>query len=65
MIMRTAIKWCDKKMDEAYNEEEMPKACTKAFVSGAVEGLLDGAIVVGLLYTVCGWASVIKESIKK
>jgi hypothetical protein len=44
-IMRAIIKWCDKKYDEAIEEENDFKAGTKAFGSGFVEGFFDGAII--------------------
>ena len=44
-IMRRVIDWCDDKMHDAYMEDNDRKACGKAFVSGAVEGFCDAAII--------------------
>lgn len=43
-IARTIIDWCDEKMEEALQIDEL-KAKEKAFVSGFVEGAIDAAIV--------------------
>lgn len=45
MIMRTVIDWCDKKMDEAFEEVDDRKGLNKAALSGAVEGFCDGALL--------------------
>ena len=44
-VTRALINWCDTKFDEALREENDRKADTKAFVSGAVEGFADAAIL--------------------
>mgnify|MGYP006978488899 CR=1 FL=1 len=44
-ITRKLIEWCDNKYDEAIHEEDDRKVYIKAGVSGFVEGLMDGAIV--------------------
>lgn len=45
MIMRSIIKWCDNKMDEAIVEEDERKSMHKATASGFVEGFCDGALL--------------------
>lgn len=45
MITRGLIEWCDKTFKDALYEENERKADTKAFVSGAVEGFADAAIM--------------------
>ena len=44
-IMRSIVEWCDKKMDDALEENDERLACRKAFASGAVEGFCDVAII--------------------
>lgn len=44
-IMRNIIEWCDKKVDEAYEEHDDRKAAGKAFAGGFVEGFCDAAII--------------------
>lgn len=40
-VTRKIINWCDNKYDEAVRED----SGRKAFISGVVEGFVDGAIV--------------------
>lgn len=44
-VTRKLIDWCDIKFDEALHEEDDRKAVRKAFASGAVEGFVDGAVL--------------------
>lgn len=44
-LTRTLIDWCDTKFEEALHEEDDRKAYRKSFVSGAVEGFMDAAIL--------------------
>jgi hypothetical protein len=44
-VARQLIKWCDKKFNDALHEEDDRKGMQKAFASGAVEGIMDAAIV--------------------
>lgn len=44
-VMRNIIEWCDKKMDDAYEETDERKAYGKAFASGIVEGACDAAVI--------------------
>ena len=44
-ITRQVLKWCDKTFEEALCEEDDRKGMRKAFASGAVEGVIDGAII--------------------
>lgn len=44
-VMRNIIEWCDKKMDDAYDETNERKAGAKAFASGFVEGACDAAVI--------------------
>ena len=44
-VARKLIDWCDTKFDEALHEEDDRKAARKAFASGAVEGFVDGAVL--------------------
>lgn len=52
MIARSIIDWCDDKLNEAFHEEDERKGMQKAFVSGAVEGLIDAAIMMYVPLTV-------------
>lgn len=45
MIMRSIIEWCDKKFEESIEEVDERKGTQKAALSGFVEGLGDGAII--------------------
>lgn len=44
-ITRSLIDWCDAKFGEALREEDERKGNQKAFLSGAVEGFADAAII--------------------
>lgn len=44
-IMRNIINWCDNKLEEALEETDGRKAYNKAFMSGAVEGACDAAVI--------------------
>lgn len=44
-VTRKLIKWCDTKFNEALHEEDDRRANAKAFASGAVEGLMDAAVM--------------------
>lgn len=44
-ITRQLLKWCDKTFEDAMDEQDERKSMHKACVSGFVEGLVDGAIV--------------------
>ena len=44
-VTRVLINWCDKRFNDALDEEDERKANVKAFTSGAVEGFMDAAIV--------------------
>lgn len=45
MIMRSIIEWCDKKFEESLEEVDERKSTKKAALSGFVEGLGDGAVI--------------------
>ena len=45
MIMRSIIGWCDKKFEESLEEVDERKSTRKTVLSGFVEGLGDGAII--------------------
>ena len=51
-VARTLINWCDKTLKEALNEQDDRKGNAKAFLSGAVEGFVDAAIVLYIPVTV-------------
>lgn len=55
MVMRGIIEWCDKKMEEAFDEENDNKACRKAMASGAVEGFCDAAILMYVPVVIACW----------
>ena len=44
-VTRKLIDWCDTKFDEALHEKDDRKAARKALASGAVEGFVDGAVL--------------------
>lgn len=44
-VTRKLIKWCDSKFNEALHEEDDRRANAKAFASGAVEGVVDAAVI--------------------
>ena len=56
-VARGLIKWCDKTFKDALHEEDERKAYGKAFASGAVEGIMDAAIVmyIPVLIACCVW----------
>lgn len=45
MIMRSVIDWCDKKFEESLEEVDDRKSAKKVALSGFIEGLGDGAII--------------------
>lgn len=47
-VTRKLIEWCDTKFNEALHEEDDCRANAKAFASGAIEGLMDAAVVMYL-----------------
>ena len=55
MVMRGIIEWCDKKMEEAFDEENERKAFGKAAASGAVEGFCDAAILMYVPVVIACW----------
>lgn len=55
MIMRGIIEWCDKKMEEAFDEDDDRKAFGKAAASGAVEGFCDAAIIMYVPVVIACW----------
>ena len=66
MIAKEILKWSEKKFDEALNLELDDKAAyKKAFVSGAVEGLVDAAVIIGGISIIKGWAGIVKTLVKK
>ena len=44
-ITKKILNWCDGTMQDAYMEENTGKAMGKAFLSGAVEGFVDAAVI--------------------
>lgn len=65
MLARTVLEWVDKKQQEAMEEENMGKAMGKCFINGAVEGLVDGAVVIGGFVLAIGYAGMLVGKIKK
>ena len=51
-VARTLINWCDNKFNEALNEKDDRKGNAKAFLSGAVEGFVDAAIIMYIPVTI-------------
>lgn len=44
-ITRRLINWCDKKFEDALHEPDDRKSTRDAAVSGFVEGVIDGAVI--------------------
>lgn len=44
-VMRSIVNWCDNKFNEAIEETDERVAYRKAFVSGALEGACDAAVI--------------------
>lgn len=44
-ITKRVLDWTDKKMDEVVSNPEEKHANLKAFVLGAIEGTIDGAVI--------------------
>lgn len=65
-IARSVLKWTDKKYDEAMAVEGLTaKSAGKAFISGAVEGVIDGLVVVGAATCVLGVIAGVYEKMHK
>ncbi len=62
-VTRKLIGWCDTKFDEALHEEDNRKGARKAFVSGAVEGFMDTAILMYVPLVISGY--IYKAKLKK
>lgn len=60
-ITRQIIDWCDTKFDESIRENN----CRKAFMSGAVEGFVDMAIVMYLPVTIACYIWKVKATKKQ
>ena len=55
MLTRTLLEWCDKKQEEAIEEDTLNKAVSKASVSGAIEGFVDASVAIGMTcVAICG-----------
>ena len=65
MLARTVLEWVDKKQEEAMEEDKMSKAIGKAFTGGVVEGLVDGAVVIGGFVLAIGYAGMLVGKFKK
>lgn len=65
MIAKYAVDWVEKKKKEALDEEDLAKGCVKAAKAGAVEGMIDGAIIAGLFYAALGLALTVHDSLHK
>ena len=61
LIVRHILNKSDNLMEEAYDSDDTKEGCEKAFLSGIIDGFVDGAFVIG---TVCIIKS-IYSSIKK
>lgn len=51
-ITRKLINWCDVKFEESLHEEDVRNGAKKAFISGAVEGLMDAAVIMYIPVTI-------------
>lgn len=60
-MVRQILKWCDRKEEEAVQEEKM----SKAVYSGAVEGAINAIVVLGTLVLTSSVAYIVKDMIKK
>lgn len=64
-MVKEILKWRDKKFDELVEKDDEKIDCAKAFGLGAVEGIIDAAVVVGAFAIVKGGIEFIKEIAKK
>lgn len=64
MIARSILKKVDKNIEEVYENPTAKHAGVKAFVSGAMEGMVDGAVIMYpiLVASCCYWR---KKALKK
>lgn len=55
MITRSVIALADKKFNEALREEDDRKGNAKAFISGAIEGYADAALMMYPVVLIACW----------
>ena len=46
-IVRKVLEWVDKIMDKSYRDDNAPRAMCEAVCAGAIEGALDGLVILG------------------
>lgn len=44
-ISKAILKWTDKEMDKVMDDDNQKRACLKALGLGAIEGIIDGAVL--------------------
>lgn len=63
-MVRETLEWCDNQQRIAYKEfeEHKAKGLARAFVSGFVEGAMDGFVISGIALGVLGLVMAVKDS---
>ena len=65
-MTKEILKWTDEKLEEIYESDEVGgKELAKAFGVGAIEGFIDGLVIVGGIYWVAGVVKIVKNAVKK
>lgn len=65
MLARKVIEWCDQKEEESFKHDNYRTYARKCGCLGFVEGMIDGAIIVGLTFAASGYVTLIKKLAKK
>lgn len=64
-ITHRVLDWNEEKFDELLVEDETPSTYAKAFLSGALDGLIDAATMVGLVVIGTGTWCIVKSIFTK
>ena len=64
-MVRHILDWCDRTYEKSFEEEDERKGWMMAAKSGAVEGFVDAAAVLGSLLITGSVVAIVKGVIKK
>lgn len=64
-MVREILHWCDNKMDESLQKDDDKIYYAKAFMTGALEGFIDGIVVTAAIGIATNGISAIVKAIKK
>lgn len=64
-IVHKVLNWNEEKYNDLIYEEECPKTYVKAFGCGALDGLIDGLVIVGLVTEIALVGKLVKSAFTK